>query len=564
MAALFLNCRESAPFWPEKPCSQLELRLNLPWLLVQEGSEVPYLFEDYCLDADRRELKRGSELVPVGPKVFDLLLFLVQNREQVVTRDHLLEAVWEGRIVSESTLTSHINAVRKAIGDTGREQRLIRTVSRKGIRFVGKIEEQELPANGSVTDSSTASERLGPILTLPDSPSIAVLPFRNLSGDVEQDYFADGVVEDIITALSRIRWLFVIARNSSFTYKGRTVDEKQVGRELGVRYVVEGSVRQSESRIRITGQLVDASAGTHLWADRFEGRLDDIFELQDQIAASIVGAIASQLERAEIERARRKPTGSLSAYDTYLRAMPHLHRGTREAIDEALPLFYKAIQIDPEFASAHAMAAWCHFWRKINGWMTDREQDIAEGARLARLAVELGKDDAVALTRGGHALAHLAGEIDGGIALIDKALVLNPNLAAAWFLGGFLRTLSGDPDAAIEFFTRAMRFSPLDPEMFRMQAGMALSHLLAGRFDMAASWAEQSFRQSPTFSAVVAIIAASHALAGRTEQAQTAIEHLRKLDPTFRISSLSGWIPIRRPEHLARLATGLRMAGLPE
>jgi TolB-like protein len=564
MAALFLNCREGAPFWPEKPCSQLELRLNLPWLLVQEGSEVPYLFEDYCLDADRRELKRGSELVPVGPKVFDLLLFLVQNREQVVTRDHLLEAVWEGRIVSESTLTSHINAVRKAIGDTGREQRLIRTVSRKGIRFVGKIEEQELPANGSVTDSSTASERLGPILTLPDSPSIAVLPFRNLSGDVEQDYFADGVVEDIITALSRIRWLFVIARNSSFTYKGRTVDEKQVGRELGVRYVVEGSVRQSESRIRITGQLVDASAGTHLWADRFEGRLDDIFELQDQIAASIVGAIASQLERAEIERARRKPTGSLSAYDTYLRAMPHLHRGTREAIDEALPLFYKAIQIDPEFASAHAMAAWCHFWRKINGWMTDREQDIAEGARLARLAVQLGKDDAVALTRGGHALAHLAGEIDGGIALIDKALVLNPNLAAAWFLGGFLRTLSGDPDAAIEFFTRAMRFSPLDPEMFRMQAGMALSHLLAGRFDMAASWAEQSFRQSPTFSAVVAIIAASHALAGRTEQAQTAIEHLRKLDPTFRISSLSGWIPIRRPEHLARLATGLRMAGLPE
>jgi TolB-like protein len=493
-----------------------------------------------------------------------LLLFLVQNREQVVTRDHLLEAVWEGRIVSESTLTSHINAVRKAIGDTGREQRLIRTVSRKGIRFVGKVVEEELRANASVTDSSTASERPGPILTLPDSPSIAVLPFRNLSGDGEEDYFADGVVEDIITALSRIRWLFVIARNSSFTYKGRTVDEKQVGRELGVRYVVEGSVRQSESRIRITGQLVDASAGTHLWADRFEGRLDDIFELQDQIATSIVGAIASQLERAEIERARRKPTGSLSAYDTYLRAMPHLHRGTREAIDEALPLFYKAIQIDPEFASAHAMAAWCHFWRKINGWMTDRERDIAEGARLARLAVELGKDDAVALTRGGHALAHLAGEIDGGIALIDKALVLNPNLAAAWFLGGFLRTLSGDPDAAIEFFTRAMRFSPLDPEMFRMQAGMALSHLLAGRFDMAASWAEQSFRQSPTFLAVVAIIAASHALAGRTGQAQTAIEHLRKLDPTFRISSLSRWIPIRRPEHLARFATGLREAGLSE
>ncbi len=391
---------------------------------------MPFLFENYCLDAGRRELKRGSELIAIGPKVFDLLLFLVQNREQVVTRDDLLHSVWSGRIVFESTLTSHINAVRKAIGDTGKEQRLIRTVSRRGLRFIGKIEEQELPASIPIAATIIAGEKLTPVLALPDSPSIAVLPFRNLSGNVEQDYFADGIVEDIITALSRIRWLFVIARNSSFTYKGRTVDEKQVGRELGVRYVVEGSVRQSESRIRITGQLVDASAGTHLWADRFEGRLDDIFELQDQIATSIVGAIASQLERAEIERARRKPTGNLSAYDNYLRAMPHLHRGTREAIDEALPLFYKAMQLDPEFASAHAMAAWCHFWRKINGWMTDRPQEIAEGVRLARLAVELGKDDAVALTRGGHALAHLAGDLDGGIALVDRALVLNPNLAS--------------------------------------------------------------------------------------------------------------------------------------
>jgi len=525
---------------------------------------VQFLFEDYCLDADLRELKRGSELIQIGPKVFDLLLYLIRNREQVVTRDDLLQAVWNGRIVSESTLTSHINAVRKAINDTGKEQRLIRTVSRKGVRFVGKTQEVKPSANISITDSTSGGERLGPVLTLPDSPSIAVLPFRNLSGDVEQDYFADGVVEDIITALSRIRWLFVIARNSSFTYKGRTVDEKQVGRELGVRYVVEGSVRQSEGRIRITGQLVDTATGTHVWAERFEGTLDDVFELQDQIATSIVGAVASQLERAEIERARRKPTGSLSAYDNYLRAMPHLHSGTRQAIDEALPLFYKAIQLDPRFASAHAMAAWCHFWRKLNGWMADRTQEIAEGVRLARLAVELGNDDAVALTRAGHALAHLAGDLDGGIALLDKALVLNPNLAAAWFLGGFLRTERGDPDTAIEFFARAMRFSPLDPEMFRMQAGMAMSHLFAGRYDLASSWAEQSFRQLPSFLFVVAISAASHALAGRTDQAGSALQHLQKLDPTFRISSLQGWIPIRRPEHLARFVTGLREAGLPE
>ena len=525
---------------------------------------MPFWFENYCLDADRRELKCGSELIATGLKVFDLLLFLVENREQVVTRDDLLSAVWGGRIVSESTLTSHINAVRKAIGDTGKQQRLIRTVSRRGLRFVGEIEQRELPANIPAAAADISREKSTPALALPDSPSIAVLPFRNLSGSVEQDYFADGIVEEVITALSRIRWLFVIARNSSFTYRGATVDEKQVGRELGVRYVVEGSVRRSENRVRITGQLVDTLSGTHIWADRFEGTLDDIFELQDQIATSIVGAIASQLERAEIERAKRKPTGNLSAYDHYLRAMPHLHRGTRIAIDEALPLFYRAIALDPEFASAHAMAAWCQFWRKINGWLTDRPREIAEGIRLARLAVELGKDDAVALTRGGHALAHLAGELDGGIALIDRALVLNPNLAAAWFLGGFLRTLRGDPDQAIEFLTRAMRFSPLDPEMFRMQAGVALSHLCAGRFDQASSWAEQSYREAPTFLAVVAIIAASHATAGRTEQAHIAVDHLRKLDPDFRISSLQDWIPIRRPEHLTRFATGLRMAGLPE
>ena len=368
---------------------------------------MQYMFEDYVLDPERRELTRGSEAIAVGPQVFDLLLYLVQNREHVVSKDELLDAVWGGRIVSESTLTSHINAVRKAIGDSGEEQRLIRTVARKGFRFVGDVREAQ-SSDGSVPRVPSAAKSNEPAahaLTLPDKPSIAVLPFQNLSGDPEQDYFADGVVEDIITALSRIRWLFVIARNSSFTYKGRAVDVKQVGRELGVRYVLEGSVRKAANRVRITGQLIDATTGAHLWADRFEGTLDDIFELQDQVAASVVGAIAPQLERAEIERAKRKPTESLDAYDYYLRGMANLHQGTREAIDEALPLFHQAIELDPDFASAYGMAAWCHFWRKVNGWMTDRPQEIAEGARLARRAVELGRDDAVALTRSGHALA---------------------------------------------------------------------------------------------------------------------------------------------------------------
>ena len=259
--------------------------------------------------------------------------------------------MWGGRIVSESTLTSHINAVRKAIGDSGQEQRLIRTVARKGFRFVGEVSEVR-SSEGSASPNAELTElNEAPALALdlPDKPSIAVLPFLNLSGDPEQEYFADGMVEDIITALSRIRWLFVIARNSSFTYKGRAVDVKQVGRELGVRYVLEGSVRKAANRVRITGQLIDATTGAHLWADRFEGTLDDIFDLQDQVTASVVGAIAPQLERAEIERAKRKPTESLDAYDYYLRGMAHFHQGTREGMGEALPLFYKAIELDPGF-----------------------------------------------------------------------------------------------------------------------------------------------------------------------------------------------------------------------
>jgi TolB-like protein len=527
---------------------------------------MPFVFGDCVLDPDRRELTRGSAVIPIGPQVFDLLLYLVENRERVVSRDNLLGAVWGGRIVSESTLASHVNAVRKAIGDSGTEQRLVRTVARKGFRFVGDVEEaptsddaDSLKAEIAILDEASAHT-----LALPEKPSIAVLPFLNLSGDPAQDYFIDGVVEDIVSALSRIRWLFVIARNSSFTYKGRAVDVKQVGRELGVRYVLEGSMRKAANRVRITGQLIDATTGAHVWAERFEGTLDDIFELQDQISASVVGAIARQLELAEIERAKRKPTDSLDAYDYYLRGRANLNPGTRESIDEGLPLFTKAIELDPDYAAAYAMAAWCHFWRKVNGWMTDRPREIAEGTRLARRAVELGRDDAVALTRGGHALAHFVGDLDMSIALVDRALALDPNLAAAWFLGGFLRTERGDPDSAIDHFSRAMRFSPLDPEMFRMQAGMALAHLFAGRFDAASSWAEKAYRELPSFLMVVGIIAASHALAGRSDEAQRAMSHLRQLDPTFHVSSLTDWLPIRRPADLATFAEGLRRAGLPE
>ncbi|HJV27885.1 MAG TPA: winged helix-turn-helix domain-containing protein [Aromatoleum sp.] len=519
------------------------------------------VFNDCVLDLDRRELSRASGIVATAPKVFDLLAYLVEHRERVVTRDDLIDAVWGGRIVSESTLASHINAVRKAVGDDGQQQRVIRTVARKGFRFVAELREAGASEGGEFAQSvelPTAAP------ALPAKPSIAVLPFVNLSGDAEQDYLADGVVEDIIGALSQYRWLFVVARNSSFTYKGRAVDVKQVGRELGVRYVLEGSWRKADNRVRITGQLIDATTGAHHWAGRFEGVLGDIFALQDQITETVVGAIAPQLERAEIERARHKPTESLDAYDYYLRGMAWLHHGSREAIDLALPLFHKAIEFDPDFASAYAMAGWCHCWRKINGWMSDHPRETAEGVRLTRRAVELGKDDAVALTRCGHALGHLAGDLPGGIALLDKALVLNPNLAAAWFLGAFLRLWHGETEEAIEHLTHAMRLSPLDPELYKMQAGMAAAHLFMGRFDAASSWAEKALRELPSLLLVAAILAASHALAGRRAEARRAMEQLRELDPGLRLSSLTDWLPIHRPENLAILTDGLRRAGLPE
>lgn len=423
-----------------------------------------------------------------------------------------------------------------------------------------------LQFGGAVAPRPTASKGnaapAAPGLSLPNKPSIAVLPFQNMSGDPEQEYFADGIVEDIITALSRFRQLFVIARNSSFVYKGQAVDVEQVSRDLGVRYVLEGSVRKAANRIRITAQLIDATTRGHLWAERFDGGLEDIFDLQDQVTARVVGEIAPKLEQAEIERAKSKPTDSLDAYDYYLRGRASLNRGTRDATDEALSQFHQAVQIDSDFASAYAMAAWCHFWRKVNGWMTDRVQEMAEGVRLARRAVELGEDDAVALTRSGHALGHLAGDLDGSIALTDKALVLNPNLASACFLGGFLRVWNGEPDDAIEYFERAMRLSPLDPEMYRMQAGMAMAHLFAGRFDTASSLAEKAFRHLPDFLMVVGVLAASHALVGRQNEAQRAMTHFRQLDPTLSLSSLADWLPIRRAKDLATFADGLRKAGL--
>ena len=403
-------------------------------------------------------------------------------------------------------------------------------------------------------------------LALPDKPSIAVLPFTNMSGDPEQDYFADGMVEEIITALSHFRQLFVIARNSSFTYKGRAVDVKQVGRELGVRYVLEGSVRKAPNRVRITGQLVDTATGAHLWAQRFDGGLGDIFALQDHVTESVVGAIAPAVEKAEIERAKRKPTESLDAYALYLRGLAKFYQyGSRQANDEALRLFNSAIELDPDFASAYGRAATCCVAAKTNGWFSDTANEGAEVTRLAQRAVELGKDDAFALAASGFALAYVVRDLGVGAALIDRALVLNSNLAVEWYWGGWVKNYLGAPEAALERFARAMRLSPLDPFVPGMRAGTAHAHFFLGRYDEAASWAAMALQDRPDFQAGLRIAAASNAMAGRLEQAHKAMARLRQLNPALRVSTLKDVRgPIRRAEDLSRYEEGLRRAGLPE
>ena len=412
--------------------------------------------------------------------------------------------------------------------------------------------------------NSSSVKPLIDVPPLPDKPSIAVLPFQNMSGDAEQEYFADGMVEEIITALSHLRWLFVIARGSSFTYKGRAVDLKQVGRELGVRYVLEGSVRKAGNRLRITGQLIDAATGAHLWADKFDGELKDIFDLQDQVTSRVVGAIAPKLEQAEIERAKRKPTESLHAYDYYLRGVAGIHRWTREGNYSALPLFHRAFELDPDFASAYGMAASCYVWRKTNGWMTDRVKEKAEAERLAWLAVDLGKDDAVALCWGGITLAYVMGKAEDGAALIDQALMLDPNFAAAWGFSGWARIWLGEIEVAIEHLARAMRLSPLDPLAYNKHTANALAHFLLGRYEKSLACAEQALREQPSYGGALRLFVASSAMIGRIEEARKAVPRLLQADPTFCLSELHDRVPIRDPADLTRYAEALRLAGVPE
>jgi len=397
---------------------------------------------------------------------------------------------------------------------------------------------------------------------LPDKPSIAVLPFANMSGDPEQEYFADGMVEEIITALSRIRWLFVIARNSSFTYKGQAVDVKQVGRELGVRYVLEGSVRKGGNRVRITAQLIDAASGAHLWVDRFDGSLEDVFELQDKVAISVAGVIEPTLRQSEIERARRKRPDSLHAYDLYLRALPYAFAAMPEDADKALALLAKAIELEPDFAAAHATIAWCHEQRYLRGGMQEETRDAA--LRHARQAIAAGGDDAAALATAGFVIAVCGRDFETALTAFDRSFALSSSSALALGFSSIVRAWKGDDAIAVEHAERAIRLSPFDPLIYLPYVSLAYAHFAASRFEEMVSAANLATQSNPRFTPPLILLAAALGCLDRSEDAKTVVQRLLELQPGITVGTAILSARYVNPENIAALETALRRAGLPE
>jgi TolB-like protein len=520
---------------------------------------VQFLFADHVLDTDRRELRRGGEGLAVEPQVFDLLVYLVGNRDRVVSKDDLIGAVWGGRVVSDSTLTSRINAARKATGDSGEQQKLIRTVARKGLRFVGAVREQQ-PRGKVVPQGDDAREAVRPALPLPDRPAIAVLPFANMTGDPAQEYFADGVSEDIITALSKLRWFFVIARNSSFIYKDKAVHLKQVAEELGVGYVVEGSVRKGGDRIRITVQLNDVSTGSHIWAERYDRSLADVFAVQDEITEAIVAAIEPQLYAAENFRAKRKAPDSMDAWDLVMRALSHYWRVTRQDNMVAQALLEKATAIDPNYGQALGVLAASHMFCAHMGW-----ENIAEAApiaeRAALTAVNADSED----PWGHNALGHVhlfKRRFDDSLAEFELALRLNPNFSLAQGYYGLALSYCGrwrEGDLAVR---RALRLSPRDP-FSAIYCGIASYAQFVGRnYAEAIRLAREGIRQRGDFVGAHRVLTAAAGMAGERDLAKDALQELRRAQPGISLAWITEQMPIRLDAEREHYLDGFRRAGL--
>jgi TolB-like protein/Flp pilus assembly protein TadD len=526
-----------------------------------------YKFEDCSLDAARQELRRGAELVAVEPQVLDLIHYLIRNRERVVSKEDLIVNVWGGRAVSDSTLTSRITAARQAIGDSGKDQRLIRTVARKGLRFIGEVRECPSSTRPSVgytetvaQHNETSSSRPGQAaLQLPDKPSIAVLPFTNMSGDPAQEYFSDGITEDIISALSRLRWFFVIARNSTFAYKGQAVEVKRIGRELGVHYLLEGSVRKSGQRMRIPCQLIDAVSGSHIWVERYDRELSDIFALQDEITASITATIEPKLVVAEATRAEKRPIEDLSAWDLVARALWHFWKLSSEESKKAIDILLEAVEHHPHYAPAQSMLAFILLISAHMGWI---EPNRALAIQLARRAADLDESDPWAHMALGY-LDFTNRDTEHAVHQFQTALDLNPNFATAYGYIGLALQHDGQSEEAIRYLDRAIRMSPRDPLNSLFLGGIAGAHYFAGRYVDAVKWARQALQSRYYVWASHRLLCASLAQAGQIEEAKAVLAQLRQLQPNLSIPWVRRSIPWTAGP-MEKVLDGLRKAGLTE
>ncbi|MBV1796474.1 winged helix-turn-helix domain-containing protein [Siccirubricoccus sp. G192] len=516
-------------------------------------------FADVVLDSARgclRDLK-GVE-IPLAPKPFNLLVVLARNPGQTMSKDALLDAVWPGVHVTEDSLFQAVREARRAIGDEA--GRLLRSVPRRGYLLDAAVALGTTPPVAEAQPASSIPAALAPPA---DRPSLVVLPFQNMSGDAEQEYFADGMVEEITTALSRIRSLFVIARNSAFTYKGRAVDIRQVGRELGVRYVLQGSVRKAGGQVRIGCQLIEAQIGHTVWAERFDGHVADVFALQDQVTEAVAGAIEPSLRLAEIERAQHKPTENLDAYDLYLQALPHHYANTQQDSDQALLLLERALLLDPSFSMAKAFAAFSMEKRGIQGWGEPGERETA--IRLAREALADTRDDPATLRCAAHAIASLAHDYDRALTAIERAFSINPNSAQVLGSAAWILTYVAQTDRAIALFERAIRLSPLDPELTYFFSGLGIAYLQADRFEDALKAGQMAIPLMPDRATGHRVVVTALQSLGRHQEARAAAIRYMAANPSGarvfadRISAL-----FTDESFTSRHIAALRGAGLPE
>jgi TolB-like protein len=517
-------------------------------------------FNNFLIDADRQELKGAEGVIHVEPQVFDLLLYFAKNPSRVISKDELIEKIWKGRIVSDAALNSRINSARRAIGDSGKKQTLIRTIQRRGFLFAGDVTTRTSDRIPAAVGSTATLMPSPPKLAPPDKPSIAILPFQNLSGDPHQDYFADGVVEDIITGLSRIRWLFVIARNSSFTYRGQAVDVRRVGGELGVRYVLQGSVRKADDRVRISTQLIDAETGGHLWAERYDRELKCIFAVQDEITLSIVGAIEPSLRDAEIERVSRKRPDNLDAYDLVLRAIPQVYVAIPEQAIRAMPLLEHALALEVDYAAANSLLAWCHHILFLRAGY--KEENRIAAIRHGRLAVAHGPDDATALSLGAFVIGMIEHDRATAFEAFDRALALSPSSAFALFMGSNLHAFAGKAERAIDWAERALRVSPVDRLAYVPHLGLAVANIVQGRYEEAANAARRSVQSNPNFSVSHSLLAAALVKLGRMEEAKSEAQTMLTLQRSFSVRKFLTAVDVA-PVLAELLADAWHQVGLP-